>query len=117
MHCRIQWQRPVARFRDASRHHFIATTVDLLTTGVDVRNTVFFKYVKSPISFYQMIGRGTRLDPGSGKLMFHAYDYTGATDLFGEEFITTSLKQGRSKKSRHPTNPDPPSSSMASIWR
>ncbi len=78
-------------FRAAARHHFIATTVDLFTTGVDVpnvRNIVFFKYVKSPINFYQMIGRGTRLDPGSGKLMFSVYDYTGATDLFGEEFIT-----------------------------
>jgi type I restriction enzyme, R subunit len=44
--------------RGASRHHFIATTVDLLTTGVDVpcvRNIVFFKYVRSPIAFYQMV--------------------------------------------------------------
>ena len=35
--------------RASSRSHFIATTVDLLTTGVDVpcvRNIVFFKYVK-----------------------------------------------------------------------
>ena len=59
--------------------HFIATTVDLLTTGVDVpvvRNIVFFKYVRSPIAFYQMIGRGTRLDPATGKLMFRVYDYT-----------------------------------------
>jgi type I restriction enzyme R subunit len=40
--------------RASSRSHFIATTVDLLTTGVDVpcvRNIVFFKYLKSPISF------------------------------------------------------------------
>ncbi len=39
--------------RAASRHHFVATTVDLLTTGVDVpavRNIVFFKYVRSPTS-------------------------------------------------------------------
>ena len=51
--------------RASSRSHFIATTVDLLTTGVDVpcvRNIVFFKYLKSPISFYQMIGRGMRID-------------------------------------------------------
>ncbi|HEV7125911.1 MAG TPA: type I restriction-modification enzyme R subunit C-terminal domain-containing protein, partial [Ktedonobacterales bacterium] len=77
--------------RGAARHHFIATTVDLLTTGVDVpsvRNIVFFKYVKSPISFYQMVGRGTRLDPASGKLMFRVYDYTNATRLFGEDFLT-----------------------------
>jgi type I restriction enzyme R subunit len=77
--------------RGGARHHFIATTVDLLTTGVDVpivRNIVFFKYVRSPISFYQMIGRGTRLDVASGKLMFRVYDYTNATRLFGEQFLS-----------------------------
>jgi type I restriction enzyme R subunit len=87
-------------FRGASRHHFIATTVDLLTTGVDVpgvRNIVFFKYVRSPISFYQMIGRGTRIDAPSGKLMFTIYDYTGATELFGEAFITRSASDGKGK--------------------
>lgn len=76
-------------FRGAKRHHFIATTVDLLTTGVDVpcvRNIVFFKYVRSPIAFYQMIGRGTRID--TDKLMFTIYDYTDATRLFGEKFKT-----------------------------
>ena len=77
--------------RGASRHHYVATTVDLLTTGVDVpviRNIVFFKYVRSPISFYQMVGRGTRLDAPSGKLMFRIWDYTDATRLFGKEFKT-----------------------------
>ncbi len=77
--------------RASSRSHFIATTVDLLTTGVDVpciRNIVFFKYLKSPISFYQMIGRGMRIDAPSNKLMFRVYDYTDATRLFGDAFIT-----------------------------
>lgn len=97
-------------FRAATRHHFIATTVDLLTTGVDVpsaRNIVFFKYVKSPISFYQMIGRGTRLDPGSGKLMFRVYDYTGATDLFGEDFITEPPKPRGVQEDPPPYEPEP----------
>ena len=77
--------------RGGLRHHFVATTVDLLTTGVDVpcvRNIVFFKYVRSPIAFYQMLGRGTRLDPPTGKLMFRVYDYTNATRLFGQSFLT-----------------------------
>lgn len=81
----------LADLRGAARHHFIATTVDLLTTGVDVpivQNIVFFKYVRSPIAFYQMVGRGSRLHPPSGKLMFRVYDYTDATRLFGEEFLT-----------------------------
>ena len=97
-------------FRAASRHHFIATTVDLLSTGVDVpsvRNIVFFKYVRSPISFYQMIGRGTRLDASSGKLMFHVYDYTGATDLFGEEFITVAPHPGGEGPAPPPPPPEP----------
>jgi len=83
--------------RASSRSHFIATTVDLLTTGVDVpcvRNIVFFKYLKSPISFYQMVGRGTRIDAPTGKLMFRVYDYTDATRLFGEGFITKPPRTG-----------------------
>jgi type I restriction enzyme R subunit len=89
--------------RGAERHHFVATTVDLLTTGVDVpavRNIVFFKYVRSPIAFYQMVGRGTRIHPPSGKLMFRVWDYTNATRLFGQDFIT------RARVRRDPT-PEP----------
>jgi len=79
----------LADLRGASRSFFIATTVELLTTGVDVpcvRNIVFFKYVRSPIAFYQMVGRGTRLHAPTNKLMFRVYDYTNTTRLFGEEF-------------------------------
>ncbi len=78
-------QELIPDFRGSSRTHFIATTVDLLTTGVDVpvvRNIVFFNHINSPISFYQMVGRGTRLS--ENKLMFRVYDYTDATRLFGE---------------------------------
>ncbi|MBI3319223.1 MAG: DEAD/DEAH box helicase family protein [Candidatus Omnitrophica bacterium] len=81
----------IADLRGGTRHHFIATTVDLLSTGVDVpivRNIIFFRYIQSPLLLHQMIGRGTRLDPSSGKLMFRVYDYTDATRLFGEPFIT-----------------------------
>lgn len=69
-------------FKDAPRSHYIATTVDLLSTGVDVpaiRNIVFNRYIRSTILFYQMVGRGTRLDPQSDKLMFRIYDYTDAS--------------------------------------
>ncbi len=97
--------------RGASRSHFIATTVDLLTTGVDVpvvENIVFFKYVQSPIAFYQMVGRGTRLHPPSGKLMFRVYDYTDATRLFGREFLTRYVKEtepGELTPTPKPMNP------------
>jgi type I restriction enzyme R subunit len=95
-------------FRGSSAHHFVATTVDLLSTGVDVpclENIVFFKYVNSPISFYQMIGRGTRLNAPTGKMMFRVYDYTNATRLFGQEFITSQPKKYEPKP---PLPPVPP---------
>ena len=101
----------VSDLRGASRSHFIATTVDLLTTGVDVPavlNIVFFKYVRSPISFYQMVGRGTRIDFASGKLMFRVYDYTDATRLFGEEFITKQKKGGGGGTGGPGIPPEPP---------
>ena len=82
--------------REASGHHFIATTVDLLSTGVDVpriNNIAFFRYVRSPISLYQMIGRGTRIHEESGKLMFTVHDYTDATDLLGSDLKTPAPRQ------------------------
>src|SRR5204863_3689621 len=100
----------LADLRGASRHHFVATTVDLLTTGVDVpciRNIVFFKYVRSPIAFYQMVGRGTRIDPVTGKLMFRVYDYTNATRLFGQAFITKALRPHKPREGPEPP-PVPP---------
>lgn len=96
--------------RGASRHHMIATTVDLLTTGVDVpcvRNIVFFKYVRSPIAFYQMVGRGTRIDAPTNKLMFRVYDYTDATRLFGRDF-TTRPADPKPRPVPPPPPPPPP---------
>lgn len=75
-------------FDGNSQRNFVATTADLLTTGVDipcVENIVFFRYIKSPILFHQMIGRGTRIDEASGKLAFTIHDFTNATRLLGEE--------------------------------
>lgn len=99
--------------RASSRSHFIATTVDLLTTGVDVpcvRNIVFFKYLKSPISFHQMVGRGTRIDPTTSKLMFRVYDYTDATRLFGEAFVTKLPRGGGGGP-----GPEPPPEPVISV--
>jgi type I restriction enzyme R subunit len=73
----------ISEFKGSESQYFIATTVDLLSTGVDVpavRNIVFFSYLASPIRFSQMVGRGTRLTPG--KELFRIYDYTNATRLF-----------------------------------
>ena len=94
----------LADLRGSARRAFIAATVDLITTGVDVprlQNVVFFRYIKSPILFHQMLGRGTRIDEQSGKRHFTVYDYTNATRLLAE-----SLKQ-RATKQPEPTD-DPP---------
>jgi type I restriction enzyme R subunit len=101
----------IADLRGGSRHHFIATTVELLTTGVDVpvvRNIVFFKYVRSPIAFYQMVGRGTRLDAPTNKLMFRVYDYTDATRLFGQEFASKIVTPRKRREGPEPPPPPEP---------
>lgn len=99
-------------FRGSARTHFVATTVELLTTGVDVkpvRNVAFFKYVASPIAFYQMIGRGTRIDEPTGKLVFTIYDYTGATRLLGQAFVSDPARE-RPPAGDGPEPPDGPDS-------
>ncbi len=91
----------LANMKGNKNSHFIATTVDLLTTGVDIpciQNIVFFNYVTSPISFYQMVGRGTRIDETFDKYMFRIYDYTNASDLFGEEFISSPRREPSTPK-------------------
>src|SRR5262249_28277255 len=105
-------------FRGSARTHFVATTVDLLTTGVDVRpvrNVVFFKYVSSPIAFYQMLGRGTRIDEFTGKLVFTIYDYTGATRLLGESFVSKPPGNGGGAGTG-PEPPPPPLPPEPTVW-
>lgn len=85
----------VADMKGSTKDYFIATTVDLLSTGVDIpplRNIAFFRYMESPITVMQMFGRGTRLF--EDKLMFTIYDYTDATRLLGEEFISKPKSAG-----------------------
>lgn len=76
--------------RGSGERAFIACAVDLLETGVDIERlnaVVFFRYLQSPIKFYQMVGRGTRIHEETAKYKFWLH-YTGVTDLFGTEFIT-----------------------------
>ena len=78
-------ERILAQFsRDDSFEPVIATTVDLLSTGVDipsVKNIVFMRNIASPTLFKQIVGRGTRIDEKTGKLFFRIVDYTNATRL------------------------------------
>ncbi|HRJ08889.1 MAG TPA: DEAD/DEAH box helicase family protein [Prosthecobacter sp.] len=100
----------VPDLRGSASSHFIACTVDLLSTGVDVpcvQNIAFMQYVRSPIVFAQMLGRGTRLDPDSGKMMFRVFDYTEATALLGRDFLT-KFKGGASRQKQKPPPAEPP---------
>jgi len=65
----------------------VATTVDLLSTGVDapsVKNIVFMAPIASKVLFKQTIGRGSRIDPITKKFEFRIIDYTNVTRLFDE---------------------------------
>jgi len=79
-------QGHLSRFVDTdSQFPVIATTSDMLSTGVDaptVRNIVLFRPIGSMSLFKQMIGRGTRLFPDDDKLSFDILDYSGASALF-----------------------------------
>ena len=63
----------------------IATTAELLSTGVDcktVKLIVIDKVIESMIMFKQIIGRGTRLFPSYDKNFFTILDFSGATEKF-----------------------------------
>ena len=83
--------------RGSGQQAFIACTVDLLEAGVDIERlnaVVFFRYLQSPIKFYQMVGRGTRIHEETQKYKFWLYDYTDVTQLFGTDFITKPPRPG-----------------------
>ena len=68
-----------------SRFPVIATTSELLTTGVDAKTCkliVLDKTITSMTSFKQIIGRGTRIDEENGKWFFTIMDFKKATELF-----------------------------------
>lgn len=82
----------ILQFKDPSKEPWIAVSVDMLDTGIDVPeivNLVFFKRVRSKIKFWQMIGRGTRIrpdlfGPGKNKECFYIFDYLGNFEYFRE---------------------------------
>jgi type I restriction enzyme, R subunit len=87
--------------RGSGERAFVACTVDLLEAGVDIERlnaVVFFRYLQSSIKFYQMVGRGARIHEETAKYKFWLYDYTGVTDLFGTDFISSPPRPGRGGK-------------------
>ncbi|ELA5550603.1 DEAD/DEAH box helicase family protein [Salmonella enterica subsp. enterica serovar Newport] len=66
----------------------IVTTSELMTTGVNVKTCkliVLDQTIRSMTKFKQIIGRGTRIEQGYGKLWFTILDFKKATELFADE--------------------------------
>lgn len=65
----------------------IATTSELMTTGVDAQTCkviVLDSNIHSMTKFKQIIGRGTRINEEYGKMYFTILDFRNATDLFAD---------------------------------
>ena len=65
----------------------IATTSELMTTGVDAKTcklVVLDQNIQSMTKFKQIIGRGTRIDDNYNKLWFTILDFKKATELFAD---------------------------------
>lgn len=89
-------QTVIDDFKIADKPPFVAVSVDMMDTGIDVPecvNLVFFKKVRSKAKFWQMIGRGTRLCQGltcidqiddeyEDKRRFLIFDYCGNFEFF-----------------------------------
>ena len=95
-----------------SKFPVIATTSELLTTGVDAvtcKLIVLDKNIKSLTSFKQIIGRGTRIDEENNKYFFTIMDFKKATEAFhdpdfdGEPVVIYEPDGGDD-----PVPPDPP---------
>lgn len=67
-------------FKDQNHKPFVAVSVDIMSTGVDipcVRYIAFANLTKSVGKYIQMLGRGTRPDPKTGKFSFKVLDFVG----------------------------------------
>lgn len=70
------------------KYPVIATTSELMTTGVDAQTCkviVLDTNIASMTKFKQIIGRGTRINEEHGKLYFTILDFRNATDLFADK--------------------------------
>ena len=71
-----------------SRFPVIATTSELLTTGVDAKTCkliVIDKTINSLTTFKQIVGRGTRIDEEHHKFYFTIMDFKKATEHFRDD--------------------------------
>lgn len=65
----------------------VVVSVDIMSTGVDIpclRYIAFGALTKSVGKYLQMLGRGTRLDPKTGKFSFKVLDFVGLCKKMGD---------------------------------
>lgn len=102
-----------AWFKKPYQKPYIAVSVDILSTGVDipcVRYVALAALTKSVGKYIQMIGRGTRLDPKTGKFSFQILDFVGLCKRMEDNGKGTLkenkkiIKPGDSKKKSGGTN-------------
>ena len=88
----------------------IATTSELLSTGVDtktVRLIVIDKNISSMTQFKQIIGRGTRIREDKGKLSFMVMDFRGVSRLFSDPDWDGPVEISSDFDPEAPKNPKP----------
>lgn len=110
-----------------AQYPVIATTSDLLTTGVDCKTCgliVIDKEVGSDTTFKQMIGRGTRIFEKKNKMSFEILDFRNVTTQFMDSIFNgdadadvdygTRTKDGKDGKGgKDDDTPTPPPSPEA----
>ena len=95
-----------------SKFPVIATTSELLTTGVDAKTCkliVLDKTINSMTTFKQIIGRGTRIEEEFNKYFFTIMDFKKATELFRDpDFDGEPVVIYEPEDDDDPVPPDPP---------
>ena len=85
----MEGKRELENFTNPDETHpVIATTSELMTTGIDAKTCkviVLDSEIRSMTKFKQIIGRGTRIDEDYGKLYFTILDFRNATKLFADK--------------------------------
>ncbi len=96
-----------------SKYPVIATTSELLTTGVDAKTCkliVLDKTINSMTTFKQIVGRGTRIEEEHNKYYFTIMDFKKATELFKDpDFDGEPVVIYEPTDDDDPVPPDPPS--------
>ncbi|RAJ90063.1 helicase-like protein [Larkinella arboricola] len=102
-----------AWFEKPYQKPYVAVSVDIMSTGVDipcVRFVSFAALTKSVGRYIQMLGRGTRLDPKTGKFSFTVLDFVGLCRRMEDNGRgtlrenTKVVKPANAKKSSSSTN-------------